>query len=291
MAEALAALNMALERAFGPGQVVADLLVKSGGDALVARGRDDLDSVIIKQFLGPDAAGLVAGMAADQAGRMVKGRLRLARWLRVSGALVVQELAPGVALAACLDGPGRAAALEDAGRWLAAFGADAAAPAAFNLHRVIKRRKEFTPADLPGPDRELTGAALAGLRGIARDLEGVPLLQTVVHGDLSPWNLHLAPGGVVWGYDARPARRRPVALDAAHLLVLAGLRWPLAGPRRDGLPAADRAALLTGCPQADGAVLRFFIGDRLLRSLAEWRGAAGHVAASRAALIHWLEAA
>lgn len=291
MADPLARLNADLALAFGAGIVRADTLLKTGPDSLVARGRDGGEAVIVKQFLATDAAALVAGIASDQAGRMAAGPLRLARWRRVAGGLVVQDLAPGIALAEQLDGPGRAGALELAGRWLAAFGADSRIEAPFNLHRIVRRRKEFTPPDLPAADQALTGAALAGMRALARDLDGVALAQAVVHGDLSPWNLHLAPGPELWGFDPRPARRRPVALDAAHLLVLAGLRWPCSGPRRDGLPTADRAALLAGCPAAGGQVLRFFIGDRLLRSLAEWRATPGRIATGRAALTHWLEAA
>lgn len=303
MTQALAHLNAALIAAFGAEQVVVDRVLHRSPQALVAAGVADDRPVIVKQFLGPDMATAVARLAEAHdsiAPHLAQGPFRLAPLLRLEAGLglAVMGQAPGQRMDAVL---GRAAAAERgavmqlAGGWLAAFAAPRLERARTNLHSVIRRRKEHEPPALPEPDRALTGTILAAMRAQARALADTPLNLSGVHGDLTPYNLHIAAaedGLQLWGFDLQPPRLRPVAQDAAQFLVVAGLRLPPApGPMRDGLPAADAATFLAACPAVEPAALRFFIADRLLRALHDAPEGSPRAASARAALRHWLEEA
>lgn len=296
----LAALNADLAAAFGPGRVVAQRVLQVSERAVVAEAVSGPETVVVKQFLGADRAETIARMQAEHDAigpHMAAGRFRLAVWQAVSAphGLAVLHKAPGQRLDVVLARAGaveRAAILALVGGWLAAFTVPRRHLAPMNLHSVIRRRKGAAPADLSPGDSALTGAALSRLRGLARDLTGVALVQSGIHGDLTPYNLTLAaaPDGIdVWAFDLQATRNRPVALDAAHFLVIAGLRLPLAkpGPLQGGLPQADRDALLAACPDAQGAVLDFFVGDRLLRALHE-ASVPARAEAARHALQGWL---
>lgn len=300
MTAELARLNATLAVAFGEGQVVAGRVLQRSAVASVAAARDGGTPVIVKQFLGPEAANMATRLCEAYEGiapAMATGPFRLAALLRVAPpqGLAVLEQAPGQRMDAVLAQAGlteRPAILRTAGGWLAAFAAPRLRHEAVNLHPFIRRRKEHQPPDLPEPDRELTGQVLAVMRGIARDLAATPLAQSGVHGDLTPFNLHLAVtdhGVEIWGFDLQPPRLRLVAQDAAQFLTVAGLRTPPPpGPLRHGLPAADLDAFLSPCPAAAGPELRFFLGDRLLRALHDAGPSAPRAAT---ALRHWLEGA
>ncbi len=300
MTAELARLNAALEVAFGARQVLAERVLQRSGLALVAAARDGGTPVIVKQFLGPAAATAAIRLREAHEGvapAMATGPFRLAALLRVAPpqGLAVLEQAPGQRVDAVLAQAGvveRSAILHRAGGWLAAFAAPRLRHEAVNLHPFIRRRKEHQPPGLAAPDRALTGEVLAAMRGIARDLAATPLAQSGVHGDLTPFNLHLAPtdsGVEIWGFDLQPPRLRPVAQDAAQFLAVAGLRTPPPpGPLRHGLPAADLDHFLAACPAVADPDLRFFLGDRLLRALHDAGPSAPRAAA---ALHHWLEGA
>lgn len=294
---ALGPLNAALARAFGEGQVVADRVLQRSAFAVVAAARDGGTPVIVKQFLGPEAASMATRLREAHEGigdAMATGPFRLAALLRLAPpqGLAVLEQAPGQRMDAVLARAGpteRPAILRMAGGWLAAFTAPRLRHEVVNLHPFIRRRKEHQPPGLPADDRALTGEVLAAMRAIARDL-ATPLAQSGVHGDLTPFNLNLAAtdqGVEIWGFDLHPPRIRPVAQDAAQFLTVAGLRTPPPpGPLRHGLPAADLDHFLSACPAVAAPDLRFFLGDRLLRALHD-----GGPSAPRAAtaLRHWLE--
>lgn len=299
-AAGLAALNVDLAAAFGPGRVVATRMLQVSDRAVVADAVSGDAAVVVKQFLGADRAETIVRMQAEHDAicpHLAAGRFRLAVWQAVSvpHGLAVLHKAPGQRLDAVLAraaAPERAVILGLVGGWLAAFTAPRRHMAPMNLHSVIRRRKDAAPADLGPGDSALTGAALSRLRGLARDLTGEALVQSGIHGDLTPYNLTLAAatdGIDVWAFDLQATRTRPVALDAAHFLVIAGLRLPLAspGPLQRGLPQADRDALLAACPDAGGAVLDFLVGDRLLRALHEASQPA-RAEAARHGLQSWL---
>lgn len=301
----LAALNDALDAAFGPGHIVAGRVLQRSVQAIVAEAMDAEAPVIVKRFLGPDAASRTDRLreAHDSiAPHMASGPFRLAELLRVAPhhGLAVMAPAPGQRMDTVLaqaDAAERRAVVDLAGGWLGAFAAPRLRRGLVNLHPFIRRRKDHQPPDLNPADRALTGEVLAGLRLAARSLAYAPIAQSGVHGDLTPYNLHLVPasddGIDVWGFDLQPVRIRPVAQDAAQFLVVAGLRLPPDGhgPRRDGLPSADVAQMLKACPEVSDPVLRFFIGDRLLRALHDAAPHPDRAAAARTALRHWLEGA
>ena len=300
-AQEISALNADLAAAFGPGQVVAHRVLQSSSRALVAEATDGGEPVVVKQFRTDDPATTIERLREEHAAigpHLGQGPFRLAHWRRLDAPLGLAALtqAPGRRMDAILaeaTAPERSVILGLVGGWLAAFARPRRHVAPFPLHPVIRRRKEAA-ADRPlrPRDRELTGATIAALRALARTLDGTPLEQSHIHADLTPYNLNLAVGAdgrpEVWAYDLQSARRRPVALDAATFLVTAGLRQPsdpgaLPGP----LPDADRAALLAACPEAGGAVLDFFTGDRLLRALHE-ASTPARAKAARTALHGWL---
>lgn len=301
MTQTLTILNAALDMAFGPGQVVADRVLQRSPQALVGAGLSAGQPVIVKQFLGPDAAQAAARLAEAHgavAPHMASGPFRLAPLLHVAPdlGLAVLGQAPGQRMDAVLGRAGpaeRGAVLHLAGGWLAAFAAPRLHRGRSNLHAVIRRRKEHQPPALPEPDRALTGRVLAALRDLARALAERPLALSGVHGDLTPYNLHIATAGdglAIWGFDLQPPRLRPVAQDAAQFLVVAGLRLPPEpGPLRDGLPASDADQFLSACPGLDRPALRFFIADRLLRALHDAMPGSARALAARQALAHWLE--
>jgi len=301
----LAALNAALDAAFGQGRIVAGRVLQHSGQAIVAEAMDADTPVIVKRFLGPDAdirADRLREAHDSIAPHMASGAFRVAELLRVAPrhGLAVMAPAPGQRMdqvLAQVDAKERQAAVDLAGGWLSAFAAPRLRRGLVNLHPFIRRRKEHQPPDLNPADRALTGEVLAGLRLAARSLAYGPIAQSGVHGDLTPFNLHLGPaqdGGVeVWGFDLQPVRIRPIAQDAAQFLVVAGLRLPPADPvpRRHGLPLADVAQMLKACPDLADPVLRFFIGDRLLRALHDAAPHPDRATAARTALRHWLEGA
>jgi hypothetical protein len=293
----LAALSAALAAAFGPGQVKAQTLLQRSDRAQVARGVMGGQPVIIKQFTGPDPAATIAALQAEHAviaPHLATGRFRLATALRLDAArgLAVLPHAPGDRLDGVLaraTPTERAAVIAQAGGWLAAFTAPRRHLAPMNLHTVLRRRKDAMAASPPHPaDQPLTGTAFARLRTLARDLAGADLVQSGIHADFTPYNLHLS-GVELWGFDLQGTRIRPVALDVASFLVLAGLRLPPTdpGPLAHGLPLADAQAFLAACPDAGGPVLDFFLGDRLLRALHEATTPA-RATAARTALQGWL---
>lgn len=297
----ITALNADLAAAFGARQVVAHGVLQSSPRALVAEARDGAEPVVVKQYRGPDPATAIDRLRAEHAEigpHLAQGAFRLALWRRLDAprGLAVLTRAPGRRMDSVLAEatPGeRAVILGLVGGWLAAFARPRRHVAPFALHPVIRRRKDAA-ADLPmrPRDRDLTGAVLAGLRSLARRLDREPLEQSHVHADLTPYNLNLAVGALgtpeVWAFDLQSARRRPVALDAATFLVIAGLRLPPDRAAPPGpLPESDRAALLATCPEAGGEALDFFIGDRLLRGLHE-ASTPARAAAARAALQGWL---
>jgi hypothetical protein len=299
-AQEIAALNADLAAAFGAGQVVAHGVLQSSPRALVAEATDGGEPVVVKLFRTDDPVTTIERLRAEHAAigpHLGQGAFRLAHWRRLDAprGLAVLTRAPGRRMDAVLAGataPERALILRLVGSWLAAFARPRRHLAPFPLHPVIRRRKEAA-ADLPlrPKDRDLTGAAMAALRSLARSLDGTPLEQSHIHADLTPYNLHLAVGAdgrpEVWAFDLQSARRRPLALDAATFLVTAGLRIPPAPGAPGPLPDADRAALLATCPEAGGAALDFYTGDRLLRGLHEASSPA-RAAAARAALHGWL---
>jgi hypothetical protein len=300
-AQDIAALNGDLAAAFGAGQVVAHRVLQSSPRALVAEATDGGETVVVKQFRTDDPVTTIERLRDEHAAigpHLGDGPFRLAHWRRLDAprGLAVLTHAPGRRMDALLPGAPageRAVILGLAGGWLAAFARPRRYLAPFPLHPVIRRRKDAA-ADRPlrPRDRDLTGATLAALRALARALDGTPLEQGNIHADLTPYNLTLAVGSdgqvQVWAFDLQSSRRRPVALDAATFLVTAGLRLPPDPHAAPGpLPDADRAALLAACPEAGGAVLDFFTGDRLLRGLHE-AGTPARAAAARAALQGWL---
>jgi hypothetical protein len=300
-AQEITALNADLSAAFGPGQVVARRVLQSSSRALVAEAEDGGETVVVKQFRTDNPATSIERLREEHAAigpHLGQGPFRLAHWRRLDAplGLVVLTHAPGRRMDAVLAGATageRALIFGLVGGWLAAFARPRRHVAPFPLHPVIRRRKEAA-ADLPlrPKDRDLTGAAIAALRTLARALDGEPLEQAHIHADLTPYNLNLAIGGdgrpEVWAYDLQSARRRPVALDAATFLVTAGLRLPSDPAAAPGaLPDADRAALLAPCPEAGGPALDFFTGDRLLRGLHE-ASTPARANAARAALHGWL---
>lgn len=299
-AQEIAALNADLSAAFGPGQVVARRVLQSSPRALVAEATDGTEPVVVKQFRTDDPVTTIERLRAEHAAigpHLAQGPWRLAHWRRLDTprGLAVLTRAPGRRMDSVLaeaTAPERALILRLVGGWLSAFARPRRHLAPFPLHPVIRRRKEAA-ADLPlrPRDRDLTGATIAAMRGLARALDGTPLEQAHVHADLTPYNLNLAVGAdgrpEVWAFDQQSARRRPLALDAATFLVTAGLRIP-PGPGAAGpLPESDRAALLATCPEAGGAVLDFYTADRLLRGLHE-ASTPARAAAARAALHGWL---
>lgn len=300
MSADISALNADLALAFGPGAVVAHRWLQTSDRALVADAVADGVPVVVKQFLGPDRSAVIETLRAEHDAigpHLAKGRFRLAVWQRLSAphGVAVLARAPGQRLDALLaqaGAPERAVILGLVGGWLSAFTAPRRHLAPMNLHAAIRRRKEAANPDLPPADRDLTGAALSRMRAMARDLAGQDLVQSGIHADFTPYNLTLTstPGGLeLWGFDLQTTRKRPVALDAASFLVIAGLRLAPVGavPLTGGLPQPDRAALLATCPDAGGAVLEFFLGDRLLRALHDAARPA-HTAAARTALQGWL---
>lgn len=295
------ALNADLAAAFGPGQVVAGAVLQSSPRALVAEARDGAEPVVVKQYRSPDPAAAIERLRIEHAEigpHLAAGPFRLAQWRRLDAprGLAVLTRAPGRRVDAVLaeaTARERLAILGLVGGWLAAFARPRRHVAPFALHPVIRRRKDAA-ADLPQrpKDRDLTGAVMAGLRALARALDREALEQTQIHADLTPYNLNLAVGPdgrpEVWGFDLQSSRRRPVAQDAATFLVVAGLRLPADRTAPPGaLPDADRAALLATCPEAGGAVLDFYTGDRLLRGLHE-ASTPARATAARAALQGWL---
>lgn len=299
-AQEITALNADLSAAFGPGQVVAHAVLQSSPRALVAEATDGAEPVVVKQFRSDDPAISIEQLRAEHAAigpHLGQGLFRLAHWRRLDATrgLAVLTQAPGRRMDAVLAGASggeRGVILGLVGGWLAAFARPRRHLAPFPLHPVIRRRKEAA-ADLPlrPRDRDLTGATIAAMRALARTLDGTPLEQSHIHADLTPYNLNLAVGAdgrpEVWAFDLQSARRRPLALDAATFLVTAGLRIP-PGPGTPGpLPESDRAALLATCPEAGGAVLDFYTGDRLLRGLHE-ASTPARAASARAALHGWL---
>jgi aminoglycoside/choline kinase family phosphotransferase len=300
-AQEITALNAELSAAFGPGQVVARRVLQSSPRALVAEAADGAERVVVKQFHTNDPVTTIERLREEHAAigpHLAQGPFRLAHWRRLDAprGLAVLTHAPGQRMDGVLaeaTAPERAGILGLVGGWLAAFARPRRHVAPFALHPVIRRRKEAA-ADLPlrPKDRTLTANTMAALRSIARALHGAPLEQTHVHADLAPYNLHLAVGSdghpEVWAYDLQSARRRPLALDAATFLVTAGLRQPPAPGAPPGpLPDADRIALLAACPEAGGAALDFYTGDRLLHALHEASSPA-RATAARAALHGWL---
>ena len=295
----LADLNADLADAFGPGRVRAQGWLQISGRALVADAVSDGQPVVVKQFLGPTRSETIQRLQTEHDAigpHMAAGPYRLAVWRNLSPhhGLAVLHKAPGQRMDSVLartKAAERRVILGLVGGWLAAFAAPRRHLAPINLHALIRARKQAMALALTPADGDLAGASLSRLRGLARDLTGMDLVQSGIHADLTPDNLTLAAtrsGVEVWAFDLQDTRMRPVALDAAHFLVIAGLRLPpLPAPLTGGLPQADRAALVAACPDADGPVLEFFIGDRLLRALHE-ASTADRAAAARSALQAWL---
>lgn len=299
----LAELDAVLAAAFGAGQVRATAVLRAGLFSLVAAGQDASGApVIIKRLFDADTGARSAHLTrllVDQPEHLAAlagdGRFRLAQWLLMapSAGIGVQQRAPGQRLDAMLgqgDAAARAAALELAGGWLAAFGRGRSHPTSVAWRQLLRRRREAMPPDLPLGDTMLVAEVLRRLHDMLPALQGMQVLQSVSHGDFALHNLHLAPGPQLWAHDLQPARRRPMLADGAQLLAAAALHRPHPGPLLDGLPAADRAALLAGlaAPEQDPAVLRFLIADALLRHLAEAGPAPERLAACRAAIAGWL---
>lgn len=282
MTEAEQVLMQALAADPALAGIARPAVLRARAGRIVAESVLDGVPVILKLFTGPAAAQTVRALAAEHArlAHLTRGPLQVPRCLIASpdAGLAVLSRQPGEPLSHLLrvvQPEERARLLAAAGALLLAYGAGRHSLGTFGPAHWLRRVDAMRPAP------PFAGALRAALGRQAARLGGAALCRSAVHGDFVPVNL-LADAQTLSAIDFQGEAVMPLSHDVACLLAWLAIDHPPAGPHWLGVPAADRAAVLSaGLPVAgeDPGILRFLLGVQIARRLSE--GMAGAPAAAR----------
>ncbi len=240
---------------------------RGGRIAMLISGDDGQGDLILKLRLGGKqditgpASRAYAGAGAALSGHPGLAVPRLVLALPDHQALILSHC-PGLDARSLLsdstDPADHLHVMQAAGAWLGALHrGGAAAPAPFDpapaLRRLIRKARQAPP---PRPDA--FAALLARIKDLAPQVQGRPLPQAIIHGDMTLGNLLIAPGCTT-GIDLENDSPAPVARDLAMLLVDHNVWF---GPQPAALSAFWQAY---GADLRDDPALRFFIALRLAR--------------------------
>ena len=202
---------------------------ETGGGRIVTRITPEgaPESLILKLRLGakPDtleqAVRAYTGAAISLAGHAGLAVPRLIMALPSHHALILSH-SPGLdarsLLADSTEPADHLRVMQAAGTWLGALHRGrVAAPAPFDPAPALRRLIRNAP-EAPPPRPDAIAAHLKQQEGLAAQIQGRPLPQAVIHGDMTLGNLLIAPHQIT-GIDLENDDPAPVARDLAMLLV------------------------------------------------------------------------
>lgn len=249
-------------------------ILRVSDDSIVAKGWDETTPVVLKLFIGPQAAATVTAMQAELAQlarHMATGRCQVNRMILAQPALGLAVLSdlPGEKMSRLLPRAtpdARARMLADAGQFVLAYSAGRRKMDVLGAGFWMRKFGRFDMNSLTTPDRALLRELQAALETQAQGLKGAPLCRAAIHGDFVPANLNADDAGV-YGFDTQGMAVLPLSLDAARFLAWLAMEEVIpAGPQYYGVARSDAEAFLVkGLPVAaeHPGVLPFLLGHEL----------------------------